>query len=404
MALDPAPVPPVAHRPVILIVGGGYVGLYTALRLQKKLARGRAEIVVVDPQPHMTYQPFLPEAAAGSVEPRHVVVPLRPTLRHCRVITGVLTGLQHAERRARIAPVEGTPFELSYDVVVMAAGSVARTLPIPGLAEFGIGFKTVGEAIYLRNHVLARLDAASSTDDPAVRKRALTFTFVGGGYAGVGRRAARGTTVSPVPVRRRRERDRSSPPGRQVHALCIDFLDSWSRRSGAGVAAGFADDGDIIGFEGSHHSGRLSIASDLRRIFGGSQTAADIGLIRSVRPISDRVAGCTRRPARSRRAATTSTGAALRARAGHGLGGPPLEDRAVPGHTCGLEGAPRGPGGADPGAAQGARAAVSVLVRASQLLAAADLPAQLDVRWALGDDRGRERYLAGHLPVPSSLT
>src|SRR3954462_5403336 len=69
MALDPAPVPPVAHRPVILIVGGGYVGLYTALRLQKKLARGRAEIVVVDPQPHMTYQPFLPEAAAGSVEP-----------------------------------------------------------------------------------------------------------------------------------------------------------------------------------------------------------------------------------------------------------------------------------------------------------------------------------------------
>src|SRR3954453_4389725 len=185
MALDPAPVPPVAHRPVILIVGGGYVGLYTALRLQKKLARGRAEIVVVDPQPHMTYQPFLPEAAAGSVEPRHVVVPLRPTLRHCRVITGVLTGLQHAERRARIAPVEGTPFELSYDVVVMAAGSVARTLPIPGLAEFGIGFKTVGEAIYLRNHVLARLDAASSTDDPAVRKRALTFTFVGGGYAGV---------------------------------------------------------------------------------------------------------------------------------------------------------------------------------------------------------------------------
>src|SRR3954452_8338062 len=185
MALDPAPVPPVAHRPVILIVGGGYVGLYTALRLQKKLARGRAEIVVVDPQPHMTYQPFLPEAAAGSVEPRHVVVPLRPTLRHCRVITGVLTGLQHAERRARIAPVEGTPFELSYDVVVMAAGSVARTLPIPGLAEFGIGFKTAGGGIYLRNHVLARLDAASSTDDPAVRRRALTFTFVGGGDAGV---------------------------------------------------------------------------------------------------------------------------------------------------------------------------------------------------------------------------
>jgi NADH:ubiquinone reductase (H+-translocating) len=176
---------PVSHRPVILVVGGGYVGLYTALRLQKKLSRGRAEIVVVDPQPHMTYQPFLPEAAAGSVEPRHVVVPLRRTLRHCRVITGAVTGLSHAEKRANVAPVEGQPFEMSYDILVMAAGSVARTLPIPGLAEHGVGFKNVGEAIYLRNHVLARLDAASSTDDPAVRQRALAFTFVGGGYAGV---------------------------------------------------------------------------------------------------------------------------------------------------------------------------------------------------------------------------
>src|SRR4051795_12979498 len=197
------------QRPVILIVGGGYVGLYTALRLQQRLSRGRAEIVVVDPQPHMTYQPFLPEAAAGSIEardlvgavrrtlpprpeaapgsiePRHVVVPLRRTLPRCRVITGAVTGLSHAERRAHVAPLEGKEFDLSYDVLVMAVGSVARTLPIPGLAEHGIGFKTVGEAIYLRNHVLARLDAASSTDDPEVRRRALTFTFVGGGYAGI---------------------------------------------------------------------------------------------------------------------------------------------------------------------------------------------------------------------------
>jgi NADH dehydrogenase len=174
-----------AQRPVILIVGGGYVGLYTALRLQKKLRRGRAEIVVVDPQPHMTYQPFLPEAAAGSVEPRHVVVPLRRTLDRCRVVTGAVTGLSHADRTARVAPVEGHSYEIHYDVLVMAAGSIARTLPIPGLPEHGIGFKNVGEAIYLRNHVLARLDAAASTDSPAVRRRALTFTFVGGGYAGI---------------------------------------------------------------------------------------------------------------------------------------------------------------------------------------------------------------------------
>src|SRR3954468_23177480 len=111
-----------SRRPVIMIVGGGYVGLYTALRLQRKLSRGRAEIVIVDPQPHMTYQPFLPEAAAGSVEPRHVVVPLRRTLRHCRVITGAVNGITHAEKRARIAPIEGATFELSYDQLVMAAG------------------------------------------------------------------------------------------------------------------------------------------------------------------------------------------------------------------------------------------------------------------------------------------
>jgi NADH dehydrogenase len=84
-----------------------------------------------------------------------------------------------------VQPLEGEPFELPYDQIVIAPGSVARTLPIPGLAEIGIGFKTIGEAIYLRNHVLSRLDFASSTSDPARRRKALTFIFIGGGYAGI---------------------------------------------------------------------------------------------------------------------------------------------------------------------------------------------------------------------------
>ena len=130
-----------AQRPVVLVVGGGYVGLYTALRLQKRLSRGRAEIVVVDPQPHMTYQPFLPEAAAGSVEPRHVVVPLRRTLNRCRVITGAVTGLDHARKRARIAPIEGEPYELSYDVLVMAAGSVARVRTASSIGSVSLPVK-----------------------------------------------------------------------------------------------------------------------------------------------------------------------------------------------------------------------------------------------------------------------
>jgi NADH dehydrogenase len=169
----------------IVIVGGGYVGMYTALRAQRKLSQGRAEIVVIDPQPNMTYQPFLPEAAAGSVEPRHVVVPLRRVLRKCRVITGAVTDIRHAQRAVTIAPIEGPSYELGYDILVVAPGSVARTLPIPGLAEQGVGFRTIGEAIYLRNYVLSRLDFAASTEDGPARRRALSFVFVGGGYAGI---------------------------------------------------------------------------------------------------------------------------------------------------------------------------------------------------------------------------
>lgn len=170
--------------PRILVVGGGYVGMYTALGLQRRLSRA-AEITVVEPQSNMTYQPFLPEAAAGSVEPRHVVVPLRKVLRNCTVITGAVTGIAHARRSATIQPSEGEAYELGYDVLVVCPGSVSRLLPIPGLAERGIGFKTIGEAIFLRNHVLSRIDLAASTTDPQRRRAALSFVFVGGGYAGV---------------------------------------------------------------------------------------------------------------------------------------------------------------------------------------------------------------------------
>lgn len=171
--------------PRILIVGGGYVGMYTALHLQRQLRPGEARVTVVDPQSYMTYQPFLPEAGAGSLEPRHVVVPLRRVLSRCEVLNGRITRVDHASRTANFEPIEGPEDVLHYDVLVMAPGSVARTIPIPGLAECGISFRTVSEAIYLRNHVIARLDTAASTDDPQVRRRALNFVFVGGGYAGV---------------------------------------------------------------------------------------------------------------------------------------------------------------------------------------------------------------------------
>lgn len=171
--------------PRILVLGGGYVGLYAALSLRKRLGRREAAIVVVDPRSYMTYQPFLPEAAAGNLEPRHVVVPLRRTLRGCTILSGRATRLDHANRVVEVTPLEGEPYTVSYDHVITSLGAVARTLPIPGLAEQGMGFKQIEEAIALRNAVLGKMEAASSTWDPALRRRLLTFTFVGGGFAGI---------------------------------------------------------------------------------------------------------------------------------------------------------------------------------------------------------------------------
>lgn len=156
-----------------------------ALRLQSRLRPGEARITVIDAQSHMTYQPFLPEAAAGSLEPRHVVVPLREALRRCEVLTAEVTGVDNSRNEVTVTLGDGETQKVEYDVLVVALGSVARALPIPGLAEQGIGFKTIGEAIYLRNHVLSRLDIAANVADEKTRKKLLSFVFVGGGYAGI---------------------------------------------------------------------------------------------------------------------------------------------------------------------------------------------------------------------------
>ncbi|MFJ1757561.1 NAD(P)/FAD-dependent oxidoreductase [Kitasatospora sp. NPDC088134] len=158
--------------------------------LRPQLKDRRVELTVVEPQPYLTFQPLLAEVAAGSIDPRHVVVPLRTALPDCRVLTARVTRIDHAARTAWVdAAPRGElrlPTEVPYDVLVMAPGSVSRTVPVPGLAEHGMGFATVGEAVALRNHVLEQLDLASSTRDPELRQAALTFVFVGAGYAGVG--------------------------------------------------------------------------------------------------------------------------------------------------------------------------------------------------------------------------
>jgi NADH:quinone reductase (non-electrogenic) len=168
----------------ILVVGAGFAGLYAALHLRRAVDLGH-RVTVVNPENFMQYHPFLPEVASGTIDPRAVVVPLRRVLRHCEVVIGEVERVDQGDRTARVRLADGRQVALGYDVVVLAPGSWARVLPIPGLAGHGVGFKTVQEAIWLRNHVLSRLDLAAVTDDGDRRRAALTFVFVGGGYAGV---------------------------------------------------------------------------------------------------------------------------------------------------------------------------------------------------------------------------
>ncbi|MGR0221924.1 NAD(P)/FAD-dependent oxidoreductase [Agromyces sp. ZXT2-6] len=171
--------------PKILIVGGGYAGFYTAWKLEKWLRPGEAEVTVVDPLPYMTYQPFLPEVAAGSIEPRHSVVALRRHLKKTTVVTAKVTGIDHASKTATITPEAGEPWQFDYDVVVVTGGAVSRTFPIPGVADQAIGLKTIEEAVAIRDRVLTNFDKAANLPAGPERDRLLTFVVVGGGFAGI---------------------------------------------------------------------------------------------------------------------------------------------------------------------------------------------------------------------------
>ena len=162
----------------VLVAGGGFAGGYVARLL------GRHGATIVSPENFMLFTPILPEAASGTIEPRHVVVPLRQMCPHAELLLGRATALDLADRRAHVETEEGI-VTVGYENVVVALGAISRTLPIPGLADHALGFKTLADAIYLRNHVLRRLEAAVAAPSEGQRRRELTFVFVGAGYAGV---------------------------------------------------------------------------------------------------------------------------------------------------------------------------------------------------------------------------
>jgi NADH dehydrogenase len=169
----------------ILIVGGGYAGFYTAWGLEKKLRRGEAEVTLVDPHGYMTYQPFLPEVTAGSIEARHVMVSLRRHLRRTTIIAGHTTSIDHAHRTATVRTNDGALREIGYDTIVVTAGAVTRTFPVPGVADEAIGLKHVEEAVAIRDQLLTAFDRAALLPPGNERRRLLTVTVVGGGFTGV---------------------------------------------------------------------------------------------------------------------------------------------------------------------------------------------------------------------------
>ncbi len=170
----------------IVIAGCGFGGFYTAKTLAKVLEPHSAHVRLVTADNFMLYTPLLPGAAAGTLEPRHVVVPLREELDpsiHLRLAQ--ITGASPERDLVHLRTLDGAREDLHYDQLVVSLGSVSRTLPIPGLAEHGMGFKSLPEAIALRNHVIRTLEMAETLEDGDARREYLTYVFVGAGYAGL---------------------------------------------------------------------------------------------------------------------------------------------------------------------------------------------------------------------------
>jgi NADH dehydrogenase len=169
----------------VVIAGGGFGGAMAARELERILPRQSARLVLVNDVNFLLYTPFLPEAAAGTLEPRHVVTPLREILDRTYLRLGTVSGHDPDARTVELRTREGETEQLPYDQLLLALGSVSRVLPVPGLSEHAVGFKSLADAIWLRNHVVETLEAANASDDPARREELLTYVFVGGGYAGL---------------------------------------------------------------------------------------------------------------------------------------------------------------------------------------------------------------------------
>ncbi|MFJ7206112.1 NAD(P)/FAD-dependent oxidoreductase [Streptomyces sp. NPDC098789] len=172
-------------RPRILVVGAGFAGVECVRRLERSLSPGEADICVVTPHSYQLYLPLLPQVASGVLTPQSIAVSLRRSSRHrTHIVPGTAIGVDTAAKVVIVRKITGEVIDRPYDHLVLAPGSVTRTFDIPGLLDHARGMKTLAEAAYLRDHVIAQLDLADASQDEDERAARLCFVVVGGGYAG----------------------------------------------------------------------------------------------------------------------------------------------------------------------------------------------------------------------------
>ena len=197
-----------SDRPRIVIVGAGFAGFHCARALDRRLGSA-AELILVNPVDHMVYSALLPEVVGGVVDPRCVATPLAASLPSTRVLIGAVTAVDIAERTCTVRAVGGRRQVLAWDRLVLNPGSVTGTFGVAGVVEHARGFKTLAEALYLREQILRQLQLAGATDDAEVRRGHATFVVVGGGFTGL-ELAAQGAALAQAALRQERALDAGS--------------------------------------------------------------------------------------------------------------------------------------------------------------------------------------------------
>jgi NADH:ubiquinone reductase (H+-translocating) len=199
-------------RSRVVIVGAGFAGYQAARGLSRRRGlRDKTEIVLINPTDYFLYLPLLPQVAAGILDPRRVSVSLPHTLPRVRLVLGEVDGVDLDRRTVAYCGPEGDPGSMSYDRLVLSAGSVNKLLPIPGVSEHAHGFRGIPEALYLRDHIVRQIELAGGTDDPEECAARCTFVVVGAGYTGT-EVAAHGKLFTDALVKRHHTLRHRPPP------------------------------------------------------------------------------------------------------------------------------------------------------------------------------------------------